>query len=460
MEKILTIENGSLSVHNLAHSHGKKSTPHCTNMPTWTRLVVAFKSDAPTPDVDEIFACLRRCYLVGYCGLYESTGQVSLYIQTISKKWRMTPSKVIRILASFGAEGTPRTFKYRNGAVFAEKGEFREAGERRKKTVAPPETARSSSPTTINNISNIHNDHSVNFNDNRVINIHINALGSEDVSHIKMEQFKNLFEGSTEEILSRMQEMLPPKTYQQCIESAWNGLQNKLYKRKCSGEGPPDQAETDTDSDAAADDELDYEDVTLYGAPIKYDSNPESDYNRKAKAKVGRISMCNLRASGAAVELPTQFAELLTQNMSNCNVLHPKNAGYFEYFNGTTWVKKATVEAETFVSVWAGKVKECFDLLGERHGDAWLNSYEAMYASIVIGKLKCQDFHQDCKKYMEAQIKRAALVAVDNANSRIKAVESSTGKRVRRVNSKGDDEERKRKVHRNVLWNELIDKFS
>jgi len=51
-------------------------------------------------------------------------------------------------------------------------------------------------------------------------------------------------------------------------------------------------------------------------------------------------------------------------------------------------------------------------------------------------------------------------VAVDNANSRIKAVESSTGKRVRRVNSKGDDEERKRKVHRNVLWNELIDKFS
>jgi len=58
---------------------------------------------------------------------------------------------------------------------------------------------------------------------------------------------------------------------------------------------------------------------------------------------------------------------------------------------------------------------------------------------------------------METQAKRAALLAVDNANSRIKAVQSQTGKRVRRVCSTDDEGEegRKRKVHRNVVWEEL-----
>lgn len=55
-----------------------------------------------------------------------------------------------------------------------------------------------------------------------------------------------------------------------------------------------------------------------------------------------------------------------------------------------------------------------------------------------------------------AKPRRAALLAVDNANSRIKAVESRTGKRVRRVFSKDEGEARKRKVHKNVSWEELI----
>jgi len=111
---------------------------------------------------------------------------------------------------------------------------------------------------------------------------------------------------------------------------------------------------------------------------------------------------------------------------------------------------------DTFVSVWRDKVKECFDLLVERHGDAWLNSFEAMYAANVIGKLKRRHLHKRYKKFVETQVKRAALLAVDNANSRIKAVEAHTGKRVRRVCSEDEGEPRRRKVHRNVTWTELM----
>ena len=177
-------------------------------MPNWTRLVVTFKADAPVPDVSAVYQRLRRSYMVGYCGLFELDESRRLYIQTVGRGARMTPLKVLRICESFGAEGMPTTYKHREGTMLTEKGEFRGAGApkgSRKKTTGP-------TPTTINNMSttnNTHNDHRV-FNDNREIHIHLNALGSEDVSHIKMEQFKSLFDGSTEEIIGRMRGMMSP----------------------------------------------------------------------------------------------------------------------------------------------------------------------------------------------------------------------------------------------------------
>lgn len=175
---------------------------------------------------------------------------------------------------------------------------------------------------------------------------------------------------------------------------AWDRLQNDLYNEQCAavarGAGdasPSDEDESDTDSDGCEEGPA-YDRVIVNGALIKYDGNPHSEYNRQAKEKVGNISICDLKSSADAVELPAQFAKLLSENLSNCNVVHPKNAGYFEYFDGATWVKQHTAEVDTFVSVWRDKVKECFDLLVERHGGAWLNSFEAMYAANVIGKLK------------------------------------------------------------------------
>lgn len=379
------------------------------------------------------------------------------------------------------------TFKSREGTLLAEKGTFREVGApkgSRKKTADP-------TPSTINNISqtNIQNDHRV-FNDNRKIHIHLNALGSEDISHIKMEQFKSLFDGSAEEIVGRMRGMMSPRQYQKTIRLAWDRLQNDLYDKQCmevaqaaaqgaaDGWAPPDEGQTgkepsdeappedeigssesDTDSEGR-DEGPAYDRVVVDGALIKYDGNPHSEYNRKDSEKVGTIAICNLKAAADAVQLPAQFAQLLSENLSNCNnIVHPKNAGYFEYFNGAMWVKKTTADVKTFVSVWEDKIKESFDLLGERHGDAWKESFQALYAANVIGKFKHRHAQKSNKKFLDTQVKRAALLAVDNANSRIKAVESHTGKRVRRVFSEEDGESRQRKVHRNVKWEELMNEF-
>lgn len=426
-------------------------------MPNCTRLVLTFKHDASVPDVSVIIRRLRRSYMIGYCGLFELDHSLRLYIQTSGNAVRMTPSKVLRICQRFGAEGMPTSYKHREGTRLAEKGEFREVGAPK----GPRQRTADHTPTTVNNISttnNTHNDNRV-FNDNREIHIHLNALGSEDVSHIKMEQFKSLFDGSTTEIVRRMRGVMTPVQYQRTIELAWDSLQNDLYNEQYmdasqhAAEGIPTEEDelaschSDTNSESSEEGPP-YDSIIANGALIKYDGNIHSEYNRQAKEKVRNISICDLKSSGDAVDLPAQFAQLLSENLSNCNVVHPKNAGYFEYFDGTTWVKKSTADVDTFVSVWRDKVKECFDLLGERHGDAWLGSFQASYAAIVIGKFKRRHLH-----------KPAALLAVDNANSRIKAVESLTGKRVRRVCLEDEGESRRRKVRRNVTWGEMMNQF-
>lgn len=507
-------------------------------MPSWTRLAVCFKRDCP-PDVGQIHDCLRRVYRIGYCGLYELEDSLCLYIQTMTKQARIAPAKLYCLCKPFGATALPKTYKFRDGILLAEKGQFRHAGGCKASRI------QASTPSIVNNINKtiIHGDQINQYNDNREIHIHMNALGCEDVSHIKMEQFKNLFHGSTDEIIDFMKGFLSENVYRATIENAWHGLQNTLYKKKCSkehektfrftdasaslgevaatdesaspgkvactdesassgqvvsmdesafeGQGAPSpgqvvsmdasaspgqvvstdastspgQVEDDAASSASSDTDSEsdytgdgpaYDKVVVNGALIKYDSDPRSEYNKIAKEKVGRISICDLRASAAAVELPAEFAKLLMENVSNCNVLHGKNAGYFEYFDGSMWVKQANNEVDTLLSTWANKIKECFQLLGERHGADFLDSYEADFALNVMVKFKYRHLRKSYKRYMDTQAKRAALFAIDNANSRIKAVQSQTGKRLRRVYSDDEGQARKRKVHRNVVWAELM----
>jgi len=78
--------------------------------------------------MDQIYECLRPCYRIGYCGLFDHSSHRSLYIQTATKNARMMPSKLVKLLAPFGAVGMPATFRHRNGVLLAERGKFRTRG--------------------------------------------------------------------------------------------------------------------------------------------------------------------------------------------------------------------------------------------------------------------------------------------------------------------------------------------
>jgi len=199
-------------------------------MRNWARLKVSFNCDDP-PNIDQVYTCLRRAYRIGYCGLYQLEDSVCLYIQTTTKNARMVPAKVFRLCAPFGAKEPVIPFSYREGIILSEKGQFRAAGGSRLKG------KQVATSTIVNNTTNnIHNGDQINqvFNDNREIHIHIHALGSEDVSHIQMEQFKSLFEGSTDDVIRQMKEITSPQNYHRFVETAWQGLRNNLYAKKCS----------------------------------------------------------------------------------------------------------------------------------------------------------------------------------------------------------------------------------
>lgn len=455
--KISTFWNGYMF-----YTHfGQKSSKQISEMPNWSRLVVCFDT---VPDMDKVYESLRLSYRIGYCGLYKQLDDTfCIYIQTVSKQFRMVPSRVLLVCQPFGASALPTTFKSREGIFLAEKGEFRDVGAPK----GPRKKISSGIDTTVNNINtaNIRNGDQI----NREINIHLNALGSEDVSHIGMEQFKSLFEGSADDIIRQMKQTMSPEQYSNCVETAWEEVWNDLYTKKCSEEAMEDARgaassgsakEKTALQDRVLDDGPGYDKIILNGQPMKYDCDVNSAYNKQAKEEVERMLILDRKAHADAVELPVKFAELLSQNLSNCNVLHSKHAGYFKYFDGIMWVTKINPQVYEIISVWENKVQECFDLLGERHGDNWLGSFEAVFASNVIAKFKCRHNRTSCRGYLaietRAKPRRAALLAVDNANSRIKAVESRTGKRVRRVFSKHEGEAHKRKVHKNVSWEELI----
>lgn len=190
---------------------------------------------------------------------------------------------MVRLLGRFGPKEVPQTFEYRDGVLIAENGEFREVGAPRgprRRTATPTEGAVSTT-TNSNNISNnvagnmnIHGDHRV-VNE---IHIHVNPLGHEDVSHIKMEQFKSLFDGSIDEAVGRMQEMMSPDKFQNVIDQAWIGLQNGLYRRYCE-EGARGASAAAQDATASNESDTDSEERDPYalleinGEPIKYDKN-------------------------------------------------------------------------------------------------------------------------------------------------------------------------------------------
>ena len=457
-------------------------------MSTWIKLAVVFAANSILDlDLRDLRSHLCQYREIGYIGLFDRGSHLSAYIQTVAKNIRMTPAIVLRICKDFGAlEQIPATFKQREGILVSEIGLFKKPGRQKGSRNKPVNSAvdGQAGGTVNNNITtnntgsfntNTHNDHSVN-NVSNTIHVHINPVGSESMSHITMEQFKKAMGGGKEEIIHSMKTMMSAHDYEQVIEQAWHGLQETLYEkqwgeqlleRSAAADSTQSASGSDTESDGSSSDGQDdptptpfqYEAIEVNGEPIKYDGQCSSEYNKEAKRKVGRMSILERSAVVKSLELPYEFAELLFENPHNANVKHPKKAGSIEYFDGEKkdWAFKPTCEVHSIVKNWGNKAKEYYALLEEKYGAEWTDTFDGFYAAQV---LKMFDYHHPCcskiLKFLDKHVQRCALLAIENANKKVKRVKSRTGKSMKRVLSESDFEARDKKVLRNTSWAEIM----
>lgn len=413
-------------------------------MSTWTRLELGFKTDSIV-EVQSVYDTLSRHYRMGYVGAFVRDSRLSVYLQTASNSVRMTPRKVFKICKALGALELPRAFKHRDGTLVSEVGVFRAFGRQR----GPRKQATNPAGKTVNRSD------SFNQTDNRVntnVFVQINKVGEEDVSHITMEQVKKLVGGSREEVLQMMQEKLPKHVYQNIIDEMWQGLRtlllNKEYE-KCEDAGGS------SDDEAPMMKPSDCMDLVVGGEPIRYDGNPHSEYNKEAKKKVATMAILERSAVEKRYSLPHQFAELLFASPHNLNVRHPSNAGYIEYFDGEMWVKEGNHKVDMIIGNWQEKAGELLRLLEMRHGSEWVGSFGEHMASTV---LKYSKYEHGCfsAKPLGAHVRRCALLAIDNAEERVKLLKRRTGKRLRRVLSESDFDVRGGSLLRSTTWEELF----
>ena len=413
-------------------------------MSNWTRLCVAFEADSIL-DVQAIYDELSGHYRLGYAGLYACETHSSLYLQTVAIDARMSPGKVYKICKELGPLKLPQTFKHRNGSLVSEVGVFRAAGgQKGKKAVTPTGT------TTMNNINRISN----------TVLVQICPLGQEDVSHITVQQFNKIFGNSKEEVVRKMKDELSEENYQQIVDEAWEGLQNVLFTRffeEREAAAKPSDSESEDDSDEAPmmTPSKYMRELNVNGEPIKYDPDRSSEYNKEVKRVMATVSILERNLVEKSVSLPHEFAELLYSSPHNLNVRHPSKAGYIEYFDGKTWVKKGTNEVYRVIEHWERKAKELYLLLKEKHGAEWAGSFSERMASKVF---EYSEYRHPCfaAKPLDAYIKRRALLAINNAEERVREVKRKTGKRLRRVLSESDFEARRGTVLRKTTWGHLM----
>ena len=485
-------------------------------MKNYARLAAHFSPDGIV-DVQAVHDRLCRAYDIGYTALYDCGTHICLYIQTASKVTRMTPTKVLKICKEFGVTQTPKTFDRREGTPVAEIGSFRRCGRhsglRRGKHERVPGEPVINTTNNINNTTNNNNNTTNNNNDNSVnttnnndnsanttnnidnsvnqtIHLSINAFGKEEISHIAEEQFKKLVLGSPEQVIDYMKKELPQQEYDRIVNKAWRNLRQPLFEKalaeaesaRMSAERDATAADAEADAEAAdsestssseedsdweekmepADranmmEELAYNNLVVNGEPIKYDGQPDSAYNKDAKAKVEVIAIAKHSIAVMSYWLPWKFAKLMYDCPHNSNLIHPSNAGYIKYYDGQAWIKQNACDVYMITRNWEKKLGEYFKMLEAKHGAEWAQSFQGWYISEIMRMFDV--LHPDfaaCENWTNARVKKEALLLIDNTNERLKAVKRRTGKRVNRVLDGNDFEVRDKKVLRRTTWEELM----
>lgn len=443
-------------------------------------------------DLDEFYQKIKELYNVGYIGMFSSeTNETSeegiartIFIQGINSQSRMSPKKVRKVLQEFVTKITNMdTFRNVEGMPVQEIGVYRS---NEKVSIKKPNVGKNISDVTLDrslmNAVQGNNNNIKSVVDNRVIHIHINAFGNEDISHVTPEKIEELV-GEPKEKIDFMQRNLYEAAKLALYEKAWNNhrinrqrmvkkwktieacrriesgketgmdslpvqerseIERALQKRKLNKESRVGEDVDDVCSVSSSISDLS---IRLEDEVLESDSDYDSDCSKpemctddeenERKEFIAQSALLLEYARMNNLDFMIDFFELLLSNPRNANLKGHRKDGFTFYKNGE-WTKKLKNEFMNDVSdniiqksVETLKMVKKFHTLGE------VSLFAYKYSKrIIMSMKKDMESMTEFEKHIHPDklADYSKLVnSIERIGERIKKVERRTGKRVKRV---------------------------
>ena len=280
-------------------------------MRTFSRLRVNFRQHVVI-DFEKLVSELRKSYRIGYAGLFEIGGALSLYLQADTGcSTKMVPSKIKNICSKMGhdVDDVSPFVDIEGVAVIS-------SGNKRFGNICK-------TPKTLVCTSSI--------------DVNINALGEEDLSHLTENHFEMLF-GTTEANIEFALDNMTPQEKSNRLAQEWALIMANDNDINKSGDEVQDEVQGEDDMGNTNNGENDNNN--------KDDADKNKDDAKKKCLHISALKWCSWKLEETegqhelSAPLVSQFEELLLENVSNVNIRPSKN-GYFHYFDGDTWVQRS-----------------------------------------------------------------------------------------------------------------------
>lgn len=192
-------------------------TPAITGTTKYSNKLVIIFHPHHVLDVGAIHKRVRSFYDVGYTGLYAYGDCQAVYIQGSHNNIRMGPGKMRTKCQDFGKIHEVKKYQHREGTMIGEVGTFRKHG--REATDGKRESPSGQLGREFTDKVTA----PLKLGGNHNINLQVHAFGHEDVSHISVEQFKQLI-GGEDDILPNTNASLSEAAKEKLVDRAYEFL--------------------------------------------------------------------------------------------------------------------------------------------------------------------------------------------------------------------------------------------
>ena len=340
--------------------------------------------------------CFNRGDIFQYIGVHRSQKTNDLYIQT-SKSERMTESKIKFYLNNLGNFQGPFPFTVLEGECVESQGCVKKRGRENNSKVTGGKVENITN--NINNSGNVVN----NVTNNIVINLHINALGEEDISHIKEKMLSEIVKARIEEVQSEILGILSEERCS-CESSSsrfphssvmCNVLHEYIHTRR--RDNREEVSERGSDSD-----DSDRDDVRpTYCEPEEY-----SEEDSKERLRAIKDLICwKTREEGV---FSNRFEELLYENPSNRNIKYSEGKGYFTYFDGNRFQNER--KSDYYDRVIRKRLKKSAEWMNTLKDRKEMTDFQAEYVNTAIeflSNLSTSDNPRTLKKMVNNSLQLA-----------------------------------------------------